>query len=29
MGKTAGQAVMAREKIQQIIPTALAKRKTL
>ncbi|WP_343303898.1 GntR family transcriptional regulator [Chitinophaga niabensis] len=29
MGKMAGQAVINREKIQQIIPTALAKRKTL
>ncbi len=29
MGKMAGQAVLAREKIQQVIPTVLAKRKTL
>ncbi|KAA2242625.1 GntR family transcriptional regulator [Chitinophaga agrisoli] len=29
MGKTAGQAVITREKIQQVIPTVLAKRKTL
>ena len=29
MGKTAGQAVLSREKIQRVIPTVLAKRKTL